>query len=157
MSCFVFVLFCFLLRRERKRERERESKYHLKWVIICPSAKRHFLAFRWRADDGPTVNAGLVSLWFFRGSRPILLGNPIFCDCSGGPDPLSPLWIRACLSSWIGQYVHLNEVVAQVPKSLELAHIPLYNVFSNSLLSNSSLYRSWCFVNKRVLVGPWFM
>ena len=28
-------------------------------------------------------------LWFFRGSGPLLLGNPIFCDFSGGPDPLS--------------------------------------------------------------------
>ena len=26
------------------------------------------MAFRWRADDGPTLNAGLVALWF--------LGNP---------------------------------------------------------------------------------
>ena len=25
-------------------------------------AKRHLIAFRWRADDGPTLNAGLVVL-----------------------------------------------------------------------------------------------
>ena len=51
------------------------------------------MAFRWRADDGPALNAGLVTLWFFRGSRPILLENPIlFCDFQGRglPDPCPP-------------------------------------------------------------------
>ena len=38
------------------------------------------MAFRWRADDGPTLNAGLVALCFSRGSGPVLL-------C---PNPLSP-------------------------------------------------------------------
>ena len=54
------------------------------------------MAFRWRADDGPTLNAGFkVALWFFRGSRPVLRRNPIFFVIfQGGPDPLSPLWIR---------------------------------------------------------------
>ena len=32
------------------------------------------LACRW----WPTLNAGLVALWFFRGSGPVLLRNPIF-------------------------------------------------------------------------------
>ena len=32
---------------------------------------------RWRADDGPTLNAGLVALCFLRGSRPVLLWNSI--------------------------------------------------------------------------------
>ena len=48
---------------------------------------------KWRADDGPTLNAGLVALWFLRGSVPVLLRNPIFLWFSGGgggPDPLSP-------------------------------------------------------------------
>ena len=27
------------------------------------------MAFRWRADDCPTLNAGLVALWFFRITR----------------------------------------------------------------------------------------
>ena len=34
------------------------------------------MLFRWWADGGPTLNAGLV--WFFRGSGPVLLRNPIF-------------------------------------------------------------------------------
>ena len=41
----------------------------------------------------------------FIGSGPVLLKKKLyFCDFSGGlPDPLSPLWIRACLSC--GNYV----------------------------------------------------
>ena len=47
------------------------------------------MAFRWRADVGPTLNV----LQFFRGSGPILLRNPIFCNFSGGggPDPCPTL------------------------------------------------------------------
>ena len=29
------------------------------------------VAFRWRADDGQTLNAGLVALCLFRGSEPV--------------------------------------------------------------------------------------
>ena len=36
--------------------------YHYKWAIIDPLAKRHQMAFRWRADDGPTLNASLVAV-----------------------------------------------------------------------------------------------
>ena len=35
------------------------------------------MALRWRADDGPTLNADLVALWYFRGSGSVLLRNPI--------------------------------------------------------------------------------
>ena len=52
------------------------------------------MAFRWRADDDPTLNAGLVVFENFRGSGPVLLRNSLcFCDFSGGgggPDPLPP-------------------------------------------------------------------
>ena len=48
------VFFSFL--------RERGSKYHIKRAIISPPAKRLLMSFRWRADDGPTLNAGLVVL-----------------------------------------------------------------------------------------------
>ena len=64
-------------------------------TINGPSAARKQkieMAFRWRADDGLSWNAGLVAvfLWFFRG---------------GGPDPMSPppLQIRAWTSS-LGSY-----------------------------------------------------
>ena len=43
----------------------------------------HLNGVCWWADDGPTLNASLVALWFFRGSRPVLQRNPIFCDFSG--------------------------------------------------------------------------
>ena len=52
-------------------------------TIVGPPAKRHLNAFHWRANDGPTLNAGLVALCFVRGSRPVLLRTPIFCDVSG--------------------------------------------------------------------------
>ena len=42
------------------------------------------MAFRWRACDGPTLNAGLVALRFLRGSGPVLLRNPYNCYFSGG-------------------------------------------------------------------------
>ena len=51
-------------------------------TISGPSSARKrnaiYMAFRWRVDDGPTLNAGLVALGFFRGSGPLLLRNPIF-------------------------------------------------------------------------------
>ena len=32
--------------------------------------------FRWRADDGPILNVGLVALWFFQGVRPSIAKKP---------------------------------------------------------------------------------
>ena len=49
----------------------------LNTTISGPSTARH-RTFRWQADGGPTLNAGLVALWFYRGSGPVLLRNPIF-------------------------------------------------------------------------------
>ena len=50
------------------------------------------MAFRWRADDGPTLNAGLVIFENSWGSGPVLLRNSIFFVIfqGGCPDPLSP-------------------------------------------------------------------
>ena len=36
------------------------------------------MAFHWRADDRSTLNAGLVALFFFMGSGPVLLRNSRF-------------------------------------------------------------------------------
>ena len=50
------------------------------------------MAIRWRADDDPILNAGLVALSFFRGSRPVLLRNPIclrFLSGGGGGSEIS--------------------------------------------------------------------
>ena len=86
-------------------------------TISGPSSARQrnaiWMAFRWRADDGPTLNAGSVALWFFRGSGPELLRTPIVCDFSGGwgSEPRSPpLWIRTCPTAW------LVTIVWKVPK-----------------------------------------
>ena len=51
------------------------------------------IAFHWRTVDGPTLNAGLVTLWFFRGSGPVLVENPIvlwFLRGGGGSRPPVP-------------------------------------------------------------------
>ena len=74
------------------------SKYHLNRAIIGPPAKRHLNGFLWRADNGPTLNAGLAALWFFWGSRTEWNVSLYFCEFSGGwgLDPLSPHWIRPC-------------------------------------------------------------
>ena len=49
------------------------------------------MAFRWQADCGPTLNAGLVASWFYKGSGPVLVRYPIcLCFFHGGLDPLDP-------------------------------------------------------------------
>ena len=50
------------------------------------------MAFRWRAYDGPTLNAGLVTLWFSRDPDYFAKNPYIFLDFpgAGGPDPLPP-------------------------------------------------------------------
>ena len=84
---FFFLLYFFLLSFFSWWE-GRGSKYRFKWVIIGPPAQCHLNGVHWRADDGPALNAGLVALWFFRGSGPILQKKIyIFCVFfSGDPD-----------------------------------------------------------------------
>ena len=53
----VLFLFCLLV-----GERRMDPKYHLKRAIIGPPAKRNYMAFLWRANDGPTLNTGLAAL-----------------------------------------------------------------------------------------------
>ena len=50
------------------------------------------MTFRWRADDGPTLNAGLLgSFVIFQGIRTSIANKPyIFVIFRGSPDPLSP-------------------------------------------------------------------
>ena len=68
----------------------RGYKYHYKRATIGPSAKRNLMAFRWRANGRPTLNAGLVALRFYRESGPVLQRNPIFFRQGRCPDPLPP-------------------------------------------------------------------
>ena len=53
------------------------------------------MAFRWRADDGPTLNAGLVhcSCVIFQGIRTSIAKKPYTFVILGGmgPDPCPPL------------------------------------------------------------------
>ena len=52
------------------------------------------MPFRWRADNVPSLNAGLVALWFSRGSGPVLLRYPFalwfFRERKGSGPPVSP-------------------------------------------------------------------
>ena len=52
------------------------SKIHLFEVQPCADPESY--ARGWRADNGPTLNAGLVALRFFGRSGPVLLRNPNF-------------------------------------------------------------------------------
>ena len=64
------------------------------------------MAFRWRADDGPTLNAGLLAA-IFQGIRACIARKPyIFVVFQGGPDPLPPppLWIR----TWVSRMIRVN-------------------------------------------------
>ena len=66
---------------------EEGSKYHYKPAIIGPPAKPRFTGVPMMAQ---TLNAVLVTLWFFRWFGPLLPRNPIFCIFPGGGlDPLS--------------------------------------------------------------------
>ena len=75
------------------------------------------MAFHWHADDGQTLNAGLVALWFLRGSGPVLLRNPIFLWFSreGGLDPYPPpsLWIRAWSKSRDEYFSNISLVIVR--------------------------------------------
>ena len=84
------------------------------------------MAFRWRADAGPTLNAGLVALWFFQGILTSIAKNPyILWFFKGGPDPLSPSLdprlqnfnILACLCSCFDQFGYLLVKDPWYPKS----------------------------------------
>ena len=61
------------------REEER-----IQIALNQPASECHFngislvMAFRWWADDGPTLNTVLAALRFFRGSGLILQRNPTF-------------------------------------------------------------------------------
>ena len=61
-------------------ERREDPNTHYKRVIIGPPPKRQ-LAFRWRADRGPTLNAGLLFFCSFVvvwGIRSSIARDPIF-------------------------------------------------------------------------------
>ena len=54
------VFFCFVLVDEGREDPS--TTISGPSSAIGPPAKRHYMAFRWRADDGPALNAGLAAL-----------------------------------------------------------------------------------------------
>ena len=95
--------FCFLFFFDEGRKDSNTT-------ISGPSTARQQnaiqMAFRWRADGGPILNAGLLALWFYRGSWLIMLRNPIFLWL--GRDPLSPpldphvfMYLSICINPFI--------------------------------------------------------
>ena len=75
-----FDMFFFFL-----EWRDDPSKYHYKQVIIGLQANAILMAFCWRADNGPKLDAELVALWFFKGIRTSIAKKPyIFVIFRGG-------------------------------------------------------------------------
>ena len=74
------------------------------------------MAFRWRADDGPTLNAGLVALWFSGDPDQYYWETLYLCLCffrAGGggfgplpPPPLDPrmLFIMYTIDKWYNRH-----------------------------------------------------
>ena len=62
-----------------------------------PTSEKPFkLRFACCADDGQTLNAGMVALWFSGDPDQYYLGTIYFCDFSGVGvrTPCPPFWIR---------------------------------------------------------------
>ena len=59
-----------------------EGRKYPNTTISGPPSKRFLngMAFRWRVNDDPILNADLVVLRFVRGSGPVLQRNPIYLD-----------------------------------------------------------------------------
>ena len=100
---FVFFLFAFVQEREDPNSTKRGSSSARQRNTIK-------MAFHSRANGGPTLIAGFLALWFFRGSGPVLIRNQIFCNFSGGGSGPSPssLLINAWLISFKMRENHIN-------------------------------------------------
>ena len=73
--------FFFLVDKERKTPNT---------TISGSSSARQRYSIKWRANDGPILNVGLVALWIL-GDLDQYCWNPMFlCFLRGCPDPLSP-------------------------------------------------------------------
>ena len=68
----------FLVDKERE-----DPNTTFSWPSSARKRNAILMAFLCRASDGPTLNAGLVALWFFWGSEPVMPRNPIIFDFSG--------------------------------------------------------------------------
>ena len=76
---FLFCFFCFVFKF-----------VFFSWWGKGGSKNHYKRAFRWRADDGPTLNAGLVAA-IFQGTRTCIARKPyIFVIFHGGSGPPGP-------------------------------------------------------------------
>ena len=86
------TFFFFFLMRVKLMEGEGRSKYRHISILwhLRPASK---LPLKCRFAGGPMLAQHRMLAWFFRGSGPVLLRNPIFFVFFfrvGGPDPLPP-------------------------------------------------------------------
>ena len=96
-------------------------------TINRPSSAHQKTPFKWRFAGWPmmaqTLNAGLEAMWFFRGSGPVLLRNPIFlwffrgfCPPPPPPPPPMDLWSEVYwywpYMPWWTRKLHLGAVKA---------------------------------------------
>ena len=94
------------------------------------------MAFRWRADDGPTLNAGL----FFQGIRTNIAKKPYFFFIfffglfKGVRTPLSPP----------SGYAHEIENQIGLPR---VTGLPLYNYIAESKLHYTNNFKNKLFKN----------
>ena len=111
------------------------SKYHYKRAIIRPPGKKPFKwCFTGVLMMAPNWIAGLVALWFFRGSEPELLKKKLyFCGFQGKSGSYPPLWICAWLmtlifQNWTWWYVLFMSEVSEEDKSWNVEFV-LWLVF----------------------------
>ena len=87
MTTFFFLL---LLMRGKRIQIALKAGHHR------PASETHLMAFRWGADDGPTLKDGFGSFEIFQGVPTSIAKKPyIFVKFQGmggggGPAPLSP-------------------------------------------------------------------
>ena len=110
--CFVY---CFYLVDEGREDPNTTKRR--------PSSARQRNAIKWRfsgrGDNGPTLNAGLATLWFSRGSGPVFFcGSFMFCSvlcllCLCARLFICALWSPAGigLTSWLSFVVSNCEFV----------------------------------------------
>ena len=82
--------------------REKRIQILLKVSELSSAHQRNAIqmAFRWWAYNGPTWNAGLLAFFYFQGIWTSITKKPyrFVIFQVGSIPPVSPLWIRACLS-----------------------------------------------------------
>ena len=104
------TLFCL-------RGRTQIPLVHYKRAIIGPLAIQ--MAFRWRADDGTTLNAGLVASSFLGDPDQYCWETLYFCDFPGGggggwgygrpaPTPLDPRMISIFVQVSVAEHAGLS-------------------------------------------------